>query len=377
MKKCPNAQYCGGCSYQGIAYDKQLKIKQERIEELLSGFGNVSKIIGCKQPLNYRNKVQFSFGYDEDHKVISGYYLPKSHMIVPVKECMIADEKINQIYASIRKIINRLHISIFDERVMKGCLRHLVIHGTSLGEYMVVLVSGSATLHKKEEFVKEILKYNPEVKTIIHNINNKRTSTILGSRNTVLYGKGYITDELCGLSFRISASSFYQVNRFQTSVLYETAIKAAALTGNETLIDAYCGTGTIGLVAANSAKKVFGVESNASAVKDAKLNMKLNQIENAQFILEDAGKYMDDLAKRKTHIDVLIMDPPRAGSDQRFLKSLIEMAPAKVVYVSCNPVTLKRDLQFLNRYYDVKMIQPVDMFPFTDHIETVCSLYHR
>lgn len=377
MKKCPFSEYCGGCQYQGMKYDKQVEIKQEKVEKLLSSFHHVEKIIPCKESLNYRNKIQISFGYDEDHHIISGYYIPNSHLILPIEECMLCDDKINQIVSSVKKIIIRNRISIYDERTKKGCLRHLLIRSTNTNEYMIVLVTGSFNLMKKERLVEEILRYNPDVTTIIHNINQEKSSSILGNRNQILYGKGYITDELCGLKFRISANSFYQVNRYQTEVLYNTAIQSLDLKKDDILIDAYCGTGTIGLSCAEYVKKVIGVELVPSAVKDAETNRKINQIENAEFICKDAGKFMESLSRNKTHIDAVIMDPPRSGSDIRFMSSMVKMKPDKIAYISCNPVTLERDLKYLMKYYNIRLIQPVDMFPFTQHIETVCILNQK
>ena len=376
-KKCPVSKYCGGCKYQGIAYKKQLDLKQEKVDKLLSTFHHVEKIIGMDDPYHYRNKVQMNYAYDERHNIISGYYVEGSHIIVPVDECQICNKKINEILYSIKRIVSRLHISIFDENIMKGCLRHVLVRSSNKNEYMVVLVTGSISIVKKELLIKEILKYNPEVKTIVQNINRRRTSMVLGNKNIVLYGKGYITDRLCNLDFRISPNSFYQVNSRQTEILYNTAIKAADLKKDEILLDAYCGTGTIGLACASKVKKVIGVESNKSAVKDANINMKINNIKNTEFVLEDAGKYMEYLAKNKVHIDTVIMDPPRAGADKRFMSSMIKLAPDKIVYVSCNPITLRDNLKYLSKYYKVDYIRPVDMFPFTEQTETVCLLERR
>ena len=374
MEKCPVSKYCGACTYQGVSYSKQLETKQKQVEKLLSGFSSVNKIIGMKDPLNYRNKVQINFAYDDNHNVISGYYIPSSHIIVPIESCMIVDEKINEIISSVKRIIIKHKISIFDENRMKGCLRHILIRSTNLNEYMLVLVTGSATIVKKELLIKDILKYNPNITTIIQNINNRRTSMVLGSRNNVLYGKGYIVDKLCGLKFKISASSFYQVNKRQTEILYNEAIKLANLNKNEILIDAYCGTGTIGLVASRHVKKVYGVESNLSAIKDANKNKSLNSIDNIEFICEDAGRYMEYLSKIRMHIDTVIMDPPRAGSDMKFMNSMVKLKPDKIVYISCNPITLKDNLKYLSKFYNVEKIQPVDLFPFTDHVETIVLL---
>ena len=374
MKRCIYSEYCGGCNYQDIDYQTQLQYKQKTVNDLLSDFGKVEDIIGMKDPDNYRNKVQFSFGYDEHRNVICGYYLPDSHQIIDVKECMIADEGINRIISSIKRIVKSLNISIYDERADKGCLRHVLIRMSSLGEYMVVLVTATNSLFNEEQLVKEIIRFNPEVKTIIHNINPLKTSIILGKKSIVLYGKGYITDELSGLKFRISPSSFYQVNKRQTEVLYETAIKAADLKEKDVLVDAYCGTGTIGLCAAEHVKKVIGIELNEEAVKDANINKNINEIKNAEFICGDAGQYMNQLAKTKRKIDCVIMDPPRSGSDQKFMSSMVRMAPQKIVYISCNPVTLKRDLNYLKAFYQIKRIIPVDMFPNTKHIESIVLL---
>ncbi len=374
MKKCPAAEYCGGCQYQGIEYDKQLFIKQEKIDSLLSSFHTVEKILSCKESLNYRNKVQISFSYDEHRNILCGYYIPNSHMVVPIEKCGIASDEINQLISSLKRIVINNRISIYDERNRKGCLRHILLRSTLTGETMVVFVTGSKTLNKADTLIRDVLRYNPSVKTIIHNINDVPTSKVLGRRSYVLYGKGYITDKLCGLSFRISSASFYQVNSYQTQVLYEEAIRLADLKKSDVLIDAYCGTGTIGLSASKKVRKVIGVEINESAIKDAKINQKINYIENVEFVLDDAGKYMESLSSKKTHIDAVIMDPPRAGSDIRFMSSMVKLSPDKIVYISCNPDTLKRDLNYLKKYYSIQKIQPVDMFPFTSHIETIVLL---
>ncbi len=371
---CQVAKYCGGCQLQGFSYDRQLEIKQKKVEELLSRFHKVEKIIGMDDPYHYRNKIQVTFGYDDHHNVICGNYVQGTHQIVEIDECMICDEKANQIITTIKELIVKYRISVFDERAMKGCIRHVMVRCSGAGEYMVILVTGSPSIRNGEQFVKDLLKRHPEIKTVVQNINSRHTSMILGTKNQTLYGKGYITDELCGLKFRISPSSFYQVNKRQTEILYTEAIKAAMLKGNEVLIDAYCGTGTIGLCASKSVKKVFGVELNRSAVKDAVINKKLNSIENAEFICEDAGKYMEYLAKQKTHFDAVIMDPPRTGSDKKFISSVFALNPEKIIYVSCNPVTLKDDLNYLTRNYTIRKIQPVDMFPFTEHVETIALM---
>ena len=371
IEKCPVYMYCGGCQYQGISYDKQLKLKQEYVEGLLKSFGKIKPIIGMNNPLNYRNKVQVSFGYDDNHKVICGNYVPSTHTIVEVNDCMICDEIANKVIQSVKKLIIKYKISIFDENSMRGCIRHIFIRSTNTNQYMLVLVTGTMNVNKKQEFIKDILKYNKEITTIVQNINNKHTSMILGQKNITLYGKGYIEDELCGLKFRISPSSFYQVNKYQTEILYREAIKTANLNQNDVLIDAYCGTGTIGLVASKYCKQVLGIEINKHAIKDAIVNMRNNDIENASFICDDAGKYMNLLTKQHIKVDVVVMDPPRSGSDKKFMDAVIKLKPNRVVYVSCNPNTLKDNLKYMSKSYNIKSIQPVDMFPFTNHVETV------
>ena len=365
---------------QGISYPKQLEMKQEHAESLLKKFGHVEDIIGCKKPTHYRNKVQVSFGYDDRRRLICGNYVSSTHMIVPIKECMIVDERANELIDSILRIASKYKISAFDEYSYKGCLRHLLIRTSNLGEVMLVLVTGSFNINKKEEFIRDILKYNPSVTTIVQNFNNKHTSMILGDKSTVLYGKGYIKDELCGLEFKISPSSFYQINRFQTEVLYNTALSLADFKGDETIIDAYCGTGTIGMIASKSVKKVLGVELNSFAIKDAIKNAKYNKIDNIEFVCDDAGHYMENMAKNRLHLDALIMDPPRSGASVKFLKSVLRLKPKKIVYISCGIESLRDNLSFLTRdAYNVRTIQPVDMFPYTSvgHVENIVILERK
>ena len=377
MNKCPVSKYCGGCQYQGIEYKTQLKNKQEYVNNLLNKYGKISPIIGMDNPLNYRNKVQVTFGYDENHNVIYGNYVQSTHTIVQIEDCMICDETANEIINSIYRIIMKYKISIFDENSMKGCIRHILIRATNQNQYMVVIVTGSINIVKKENLIKDILKFNPSVKTIVQNINNRRTSMILGQKNFILYGKGYVEDELCDMRFRISPNSFYQVNKSQTEILYQKAIKLANLNSNDILIDAYCGTGTIGIVASKKCKKVLGIEINKQAIKDAIINSKNNRINNIEFICADAGKHMNLLAKQKFNVDVVIMDPPRTGSDEKFIKSLLNLKPSKIVYISCNPETLKRDLSYFKNDYSINEIQPVDMFPFTNHVECVVGMQRK
>ena len=377
-QKCPVSDICGGCDYQGLSNDKQCQKKQERIEKLFRNIIKVQPIIKSEHPFAYRNKVQVSFGKDEKGKIIVGNYAKDSHFLVPINDCMICDEKILEIIRSFRTLLNKYHISVYDEKAGKGCMRHLLIRSSSIGEYMAVMVTGSPRINHEKELLSDIRKYNPELKTVIHNINNRFTSMILGEKSRTLYGKGYINDELLGCTFRISPSSFYQINRFQTEKLYAKAIEYAGLKGNEKLIDAYCGTGTIGILMSRHVKEVIGVEVNEDAVKDAIINKRNNGIKNINFVCDDAGRFMKKLAYDKEKIDVAVMDPPRSGASREFLKSLCMLRPERIVYISCGPDTLRRDVSYLLKEgYSLKKLQPVDMFPFSEHIENVALLVRR
>ena len=373
---CSVAKKCGGCQYQGVSYQEQLKKKQKMEEDLFKKFCKVEPIIGMKNPCNYRNKVQSVFGRDRKGNVISGTYEANSHRIVPVEDCMIEDKKAQEIIRTVRKLLPSFKIKTYNEDSGYGLLRHVMVRrGFKSGEIMVILVLGSPILPSKNNFVKALRKEHPEISTVVLNVNDKKTSMVLGDREITLCGKGFIRDELCGCTFRISPKSFYQVNPVQTEILYQTAIEYAQLTGKETVIDAYCGIGTISLIAAKHAKKVIGVELNGDAVKDAKINAKENNITTAEFYKGDAGEFMVKMAENGQKADVVFMDPPRSGSDEKFMSSVVKLSPKRVVYVSCGPDTLARDLKYFEKHgYKVKKIQPVDMFPYTEHCETVCLL---
>ena len=375
-KKCSVAAKCGGCQYQGVPYADQLAKKQAWEEELLSPFCHVRSIIGMKDPHHYRNKVHHVFARTRQGQVISGSYQAGTHFVIPIDHCMIEDDKSQAIIHTIHKLVRSFKIQIYNEDTGNGLLRHVMIRrGFTTGEIMVILVLGSHILPSKNNFVKALRQEHPEITTVILNVNNKKTSMVLGERDIILYGPGYIKDTLCGCTFCISPQSFYQINPVQTEILYQTAIDYAALKGTETVIDAYCGIGTIGLVAARRAKKVIGVELNPDAVRDARVNMRENRIKNAEFHQGDAGDFMVQMAAKGEPADVVFMDPPRSGSDEKFLSSVVKLSPKKVVYVSCHPVTLARDLEYLVKNgYKVRQIQPVDMFPYTEHVETVVLL---
>ena len=373
---CPVAKKCGGCRYQGVEYPEQLKRKQGYVQGLLKKYGKVSPIIGMEDPYYYRNKVHAAFGRDRKGNIISGIYEEKSHRIVPVEDCQIEDRKCQEIIHTIRDMLRSFKIKVYDEDSDYGLLRHVLVRrGFSTGEIMVVLVTVSPIFPSKNNFVKALRKVHPEITTVVLNVNDRRTSMVLGERNIVLYGPGFIKDRLMGLSFRISPSSFYQVNPVQTEVLYGKAMEFAAMTGKERVIDAYCGTGTIGIIASKTARDVIGVELNREAIHDARMNARDNRIRNVRFVPGDAGWFMEGLAAEGEKVDLVLMDPPRAGSDRKFLHSLTELSPEKIVYVSCNPETLARDLAYVTKKgYKVRKIQPVDMFPVTDSVEVVCLL---
>ena len=292
---------------------------------------------------------------------------------------MLEDKVADSIIVSIRRLLPKYKLTTYNEDTGRGFLRHVLVKRSfATAQTMVVLVSGTPLFPKKEEFVKELLTLHGEITTVIHNINGAKTSLVLGEKEIVLYGDGYIEDRLCGKTFRISAKSFYQINPLQTQVLYGKAIEFADLTGNERVLDAYCGTGTIGIVASDAAKEVIGVELNEQAVRDARVNAKLNKVDNIRFFTADAGKFMVEAAKAGETFDTVFMDPPRAGSDLNFLKSVVTLSPNKIVYVSCNVETQERDLRYLCKNgYRVKKIQPVDMFPHTAHVETVVQLVRK
>jgi len=416
---CPYAKKCGGCDYQGMPYEKQLKEKQAYVQKQVGSFCKVLPILGMDEPYHYRNKVHAVFDIEKKRGsrpgargngkaangkqgngkngrlvakpapggIISGVYKAGTHEVINIDACQIEDELSSAIIRDIRGLLHSFKIKTYDEDTGYGLLRHVLVRrGFHSGEVMVVLVLGSPVLPSKNNFVKALRKLHPEISTVIINVNDKRTSMVLGDKESVIYGKGYIEDTLCGCTFRISPKSFYQVNPVQTELLYGKAIAYAALTGNETVVDAYCGTGTIGIIAAKSAKKVIGVELNRDAVRDAVKNAKCNNVKNIEFYNADAGQFMVEMAEYRAdvksgkksgdgEVDVVFTDPPRAGSDETFLSSVVTLAPKRVVYVSCNPETLARDLLYLTKHgYRAQECQPVDMFPWTKHVETVVLL---
>lgn len=373
---CPYYKNCGGCQLQKRSYAEQLRHKQSFAIDTLGKFGHVEEIIGAEDYLHYRNKVHAAFGLDGTGKIVSGIYKAGTHKIINVDSCLIDNETADSIILSIRQMLREFKIQVFDEKSGRGWLRHVLVRrGYATGEVMVVLVAVSPIFKNQKPFLKKLLEKHPEISTVVLNINDRFGPVVLGTKNKVIFGSGYIVDLLCGNRFRISPSSFYQINTAQTEKLYSKAIEFAGLTGREMVLDAYCGIGTIGITASSAAGQVIGVEVNKDSVRDAIVNARLNEIKNCWFIAGDAGETMKQMAEEKSQPDVVFMDPPRAGSDEKFLSSLVKCAPEKIVYISCNMETQARDLEYLEANgYVVRRIQPVDMFPFTSHVETVALL---
>lgn len=376
---CPYAKKCGGCDYQGIPYAKQLEIKYENTKKLLKPFVTPAPIVGMETPFYYRHKVHAVFDCVGRGQVVAGVYRKNSHDVVDIESCQIEVPEADAIIREIKGLLKSFRIKTYDEDTGYGLLRHVLVRkGYHTGEIMVVLVLASPILPSKNNFVKALREKHPDISTVVINVNDKRTSMVLGERNITIYGKGFIEDRLCGCTFRISPNSFYQVNPKQTEKLYEKAIEFAKLTGKEKVIDAYCGTGTIGIIASKSAKEVYGVELNKEAMRDAVTNAKRNECKNIRFVNEDAGKYMVSLAEKNEKVDVVIMDPPRSGSDEAFLSSIVKLAPKRVVYVSCNPQTLARDLKYLTQKgYHTTEAALYDMFPQTTHCEVCVKLERK
>ena len=374
---CPAFGKCGGCQMLDVPYEEQLKRKQHNAGRILGSLCRIQPITGMENPFHYRNKVHAVFGFRKG-EIISGVYQEGSHRIVPVRSCMIEDEKADEIIGSVRELAKSFKIRAYDEDTGFGLLRHVLVkRGFATGEIMVVLVTASPVFPARNNFVKALRDRHPEITTIIQNQNDRATSMVLGDRERVLYGKGYIEDELCGCRFRISGKSFYQVNPVQTEKLYAKAMELAGLGGSETVIDAYCGTGTIGIIAARRLRegRVIGVEMNPDAVRDAVANAKRNRTENIQFYRNDATAFMTGMAAQGGRADVIFMDPPRSGSTEEFIRAAAALKPSRVVYISCNPETLARDLKVFKQFsYRAGEAWPYDLFPHTEHCEIAVSL---
>ena len=377
------AKNCGGCPLLGLDYAEQLKQKEAAVKKLLGKYGPVNAIRGMEDPYHYRNKVISTFTTGWGGKLTSGIYAANSHKVLPVERCLLQDEVLDKTMEAVRAAAIACRYQPYDEDKGTGLVRHCLLRrGVATGQVMVVLVTAQAVLPGARNFVRALLaeaeKRGVTVTTVVQNVNPRKTSVVLGDAEKVLYGKGYILDTLCGKTYALSPRSFYQINHSQTEVLYGLAVEAAHLTGKEVVLDAYCGIGTIGLTAADRAKQIVGVELNRDAVQDAIGNAKHNGVKNARFFAADATRWISEAAAAGERADVIFMDPPREGSTPQFIESVARMAPKRVVYVSCNPETLARDLALLTKKgYRVESSTPVDMFPHTEHVETVVLLSHK
>ena len=377
------AKNCGGCPLLGLDYAEQLKQKEATVKKLLGKYGPVNAIRGMEDPYHYRNKVISTFTTGWGGKLTSGIYAANSHKVLPVERCLLQDEVLDKTMEAVRAAAIACRYQPYNEDKGTGLVRHCLLRrGVATGQVMVVLVTAQPVLPGAKNFVRALLaeaeKRGVTVTTVVQNVNPRKTSVVLGDAEKVLYGKGYILDTLCGKTYALSPRSFYQINHSQTEVLYGLAVEAAHLTGKEVVLDAYCGIGTIGLTAADHAKQVVGVELNRDAVQDAIGNAKHNGVKNARFFAADATRWISEAAAAGERADVIFMDPPREGSTPQFIESVARMAPKRVVYVSCNPETLARDLALLTKKgYRVESSTPVDMFPHSEHIETVVLLSHK
>lgn len=373
---CPVSTACGGCTFQNATYEYELKYKKHKIEEDLKRIGHlenikVNDVIKMDDPSHYRNKIQVPFG-KENNRVVYGFYKSNTHKIIPIKRCNIEDKKAEPILKEIASLMEKYHIDPYNEDYRTGIIRHVLIRTSlSTNEIMVVLVSNVDTFPGRNNFIKELTTRREEISTIIFNVNKRDTNVILGESEKVLYGKGYITDEILGLKFNISSKSFFQVNPIQVQKLYSEALKLADLKKTDTVLDAYAGVCTIGLLAAPYVKHVTSVELVKSAVINGRNNAKLNNINTITIIEDDCTQYIN---KETPYFDVVIMDPPRKGSTPEFLNALLKIKPSRIVYISCEPSTLARDLEYLKNDYQITTVQPVDMFPRSFHVETVACL---
>ena len=377
---CETYKRCGGCDLRHIEYKETLKMKQNAVQSLvnktLKNKIEVEETVGMEDPLFYRNKAQYPVGLDKEGNPVIGVFANRTHEIIPIKECLIQNKESQKLAKFVLEFIKKNRISIYNEKTRKGLIRHIVTKvGIKTNEVMLVLVINGREIPKEDELVKEVLEKFPNVKSIVKNINTKNTNVIMGKENINLYGNGYIRDILGDYEFKISPLSFYQVNPIQAERLYNIGVEAANISKDDIVFDLYCGIGTISLFMSKYAKKVYGIEIVEDAVKDAKENAKINNIDNTEFIAGDVELILDDLINNEKVIpDVVMIDPPRKGLDNKSIENILKVSPKKLVYISCNPATLVRDLAKLEDKYEIKMIRPVDMFPFSKHIECVSVL---
>lgn len=377
---CATYKRCGGCSLRHMTYESTLKLKRQVVQNLvnkgLKKKVEVLETIGMENPYNYRNKAQYPVGLNSEGQPEVGVFAQRTHTIIPIQTCLIQTEISQKIAKTILNFVKEKNIQVYNEENQKGLLRNIVIKvGKYTNRVMCILVVNDSKFNQEQELVKLLCEKYPEIKTIVKNINNKNTNVILGKENINLYGNGYIEDKLGEYIFKISPMSFYQVNPVQAEILYTTAINQANLDRNDILFDLYCGIGTIGIFASKYVNKVYGIEIVPQAIEDAKENAKINDVKNIEFICGDVEVAFDELInKEKIVPSAIIVDPPRKGLDNKTVENIAKIKPAKLVYISCNPATMVRDLTKLENIYNIKAIQPVDMFPWTSSVETVTML---
>ncbi len=378
---CATYKRCGGCNLRHIDYEETLNIKQNTVQNLVNKTLNnkikVEMTVGMGNPYNYRNKAQYPVGFDKSGEPVMGVYAKRTHEIIPMRNCMIQNPVSEKIANVVLGFFIKNNIPIYNEKNGEGLLRHIVIKvGIKTHEIMCILVLNKKELKKEKELIKVLIREFPEIKTIVKNYNMKNTNVILGNENEVIYGDGYIYDELGDYTFKISPLSFYQINPIQTEALYNIAIEMADLKKTDTLFDLYCGIGTIGIFASPYVNKVYGIEIVKQAIEDAKENANINNIRNIEFFAGDVEKVFENVLKEhNVKPDVIFVDPPRKGLDKHTIENILNIKPEKIVYISCNPASLVRDLKLLEESYEIKKIQPVDMFPFTSHVECCSVLY--
>lgn len=376
---CTTYKRCGGCNLRHVKYEQTLKMKQNAVQSLvnktLKNKINVQETIGMENPFHYRNKAQYPLGRSKDGKPIIGVFANRTHEVIPMEKCYIQNPNSEKIAKFILEFIKKNNLSIYDEISRKGLFRHIVIKvGIKTNEIMCVLVINGKAIPKEKELIKELTQRFPNIKTIVKNINTKNTNVILGQENINIYGNGYIKDILGEYTFKISPLSFYQVNPIQAEKLYNLGVEQAQITKNDIVFDLYCGIGTISIFMSKYAKKVYGVEIVKDAVKDAIENAGINNVTNTEFYAGEVEIILDELINKKNIVpNVIMVDPPRKGLDKNSINNIMKIKPRKIVYISCNPATLIRDLACFEELYDIRTITPVDMFPFTSHVE-VCAL---
>lgn len=377
---CSTYLRCGGCNLRHCKYEKTIEMKKKSVENTLTkAIGktiSVDEVLKMDEPYYYRNKLQYPIGLDKENNPVMGVYAERSHLIIPTNDCKIQDKLCQKVANFIFEFIKQNKIQVYNENTLKGSIRHIIIRiGKRTNEVMVTIVTNTKEFPKEKELVNSLISEFKEIKTIAKNINSQNTNVILGNQTEIIYGEGYIEDYLENKKFKISPMSFYQVNPIQTEKLYSKAVEYAKLSGNETIFDLYCGIGTIGIFASDKVKKIYGIETIPEAIEDAKENARINNIENSEFYSGDVERVLPELIKnKKLFADVIFVDPPRKGCDKKAINTILQVAPKRIVYVSCNPATLGRDIKLLEEKYDLKKLAICDMFCFTYHIESIALL---